>query len=49
MAVKTRTRKLPFLLLFAFLALLIFGVNAGEVAAVFEKAITICLSCIGIG
>lgn len=44
-----KTRKLPFLLLFIFLALFLFGVNAGEVTAVFEKAVTICLSCIGVG
>jgi hypothetical protein len=45
----TKPRKLPFLLLFAFLALFLFGLNAGEITAVFEKAVTLCLSCIGIG
>jgi hypothetical protein len=42
-------RKLPFALLFLFLAALLFGVNAGEVVSVFEKAVTICLACIGVG
>jgi hypothetical protein len=45
----TRTRKMPFILLFAFLLLFLFGLNAGEVASVFEKAVTLCLACIGIG
>lgn len=44
-----RARVTPFILLFAFLALFLFGLNAGEVAAVFEKAVTLCLACIGIG
>lgn len=37
-----------FLLLFFFLILLVIGINTGEVASVWEKAVTICLSCMGI-
>lgn len=44
-----KNRKLPLILLALFLAALLAGVNAGEVAAVFEKAVTICLACIGVG
>lgn len=44
-----KTRKLPFLLLAAFLAAFLIGLNLGEIAAVFEKAVTICLACIGVG
>ncbi len=40
--------KTPYFLLLLFLALLVIGINAGEVEAVLEKAISICLSCIGI-
>jgi len=43
------TRKSGFLLLLLFLIFLVIGINAGEVAAVWEKAVNICLSCIGIG
>jgi len=39
----------PFLLTIFFTLLLIAGINSGEVSAVLEKAIRICLSCIGIG
>lgn len=38
-----------YVLLVLFLLLLVLGINAGEVEAVLEKAISICLSCIGIG
>jgi len=43
------TRKGAFLLLSFFLILLLIGINTGEVAVVWEKAVNICLSCIGIG
>ncbi len=43
------TRKSGFLLLLLFLIFFIIGINTGEVAAVWEKAVTVCLSCIGIG
>ena len=36
-------------LLAFFLLLFILGINLGEVDAVFEKGVSICLSCIGIG
>ncbi len=39
----------PYLLLLFFVALFIIGVNSGEFVAVLEKAIRICLSCIGVG
>jgi hypothetical protein len=42
-------RKLPFVLLLAAIGLFIIGLNAGEAEAVFEKAVTVCLSCIGLG
>ena len=45
----TKSRKTPFLLLLLFLVLLLVGINVGEVSAVWEKAVRICLSCIGIG
>lgn len=38
-----------YVLLILFLILMVIGINAGEVEAVLEKAISICLSCIGIG
>jgi len=37
------------LLLFFFLLLMLAGISEGEVSAVWEKAINICLSCIGVG
>ncbi len=41
--------KTTYVLLAFFLLLLILGINLGEVDAVFEKGVAICLSCIGIG
>jgi len=46
---KSTSRNLPFLLLILFLVLFIVGINLGEVSAVWEKAVRVCLSCIGIG
>jgi len=43
------TRKSGFFLLLLFLIFLVIGINAGEVATVWEKAVNICLACIGIG
>ncbi len=40
--------KTPYLLLIFFLIVLVVGINIGEVEVVLEKAISICLSCIGI-
>ncbi len=40
--------KKSYFLLILFLLLLVLGINLGEVEVVFEKGITICLSCIGI-
>jgi spore maturation protein SpmA len=37
-----------YLVLVAFVLAFLIGVNSGEVEAVFEKATTICLGCIGI-
>ena len=44
-----QSSRLPLALLLGFLVLFVVGLNSGEVGAVFEKAATICLSCIGIG
>lgn len=41
--------KTTYVLLVFFLLLFILGINLGEVDAVFEKGVAICLSCIGIG
>ncbi len=43
------TRKSGFILLLLFVIFFVIGINTGEVAAVWEKAVNICLSCIGIG
>ncbi|ACV69070.1 CD1871A family CXXC motif-containing protein [Desulfohalobium retbaense] len=43
------TRRGPIVLMAVFLIVFLVGLNSGEVGAVFEKAATICLSCIGIG
>lgn len=40
---------LPFLRLVFFVILFLVGLNAGEVTSVWEKAVRVCLSCIGIG
>jgi cation transporter-like permease len=42
-------RKLPWILLAAFLGLMIAGLLLGEYRTVLEKAVTVCLDCIGIG
>ena len=42
------TGKSPYILLLLFLVLLLVGINMGEVASVWEKAVSICLSCMGI-
>jgi hypothetical protein len=49
MTMSAPSRKLPFLLFLLFVCLLVLGVNLGEVPVVLEKAVSICLSCIGIG
>jgi hypothetical protein len=41
--------KISYFLLVLFLILMVMGINLGEVEAVLEKGISICLSCIGIG
>ncbi|MFA6810408.1 MAG: CD1871A family CXXC motif-containing protein [Desulfoplanes sp.] len=38
-----------YILLAFFLLCFILGINLGEVDAVLEKGVAICLSCIGIG
>ena len=43
------TRRAPVVLMVVSLVTFLVGLNSGEVGAVFEKAATICLSCIGIG
>jgi hypothetical protein len=48
--VKTDDKKInPFLLVLFFSLLIVVGINTGEVPAMLEKAVKICLSCIGIG
>jgi len=42
-------RKLPVILFVASLILIVVGIRLGEFKAALEKAITICLNCIGIG
>ena len=44
-----RAKSLRAIILFAGLALCIYGAAFGEAEAVFLKAIRICLECIGIG
>lgn len=44
-----KNNKTALLLLLAGLALLALGIARGEVATVFEKAVRICLECVGIG
>lgn len=42
-------RKLPWILFIVFLGLMIIGLVSGEYKTVLEKAVTVCLDCIGIG
>jgi Mg/Co/Ni transporter MgtE len=42
-------RKLPWVLLTVFLGVMVAGLLLGEYQAVLEKAVTVCLDCIGIG
>lgn len=42
-------RKLPWVLLAVSLSAMALGLLFGEYRAVLEKAITVCLDCIGIG
>ena len=42
-------RKLPWILLTVFLGLMAAGLLMGEYRSVLEKAVTVCLDCIGIG
>lgn len=42
-------RKLPFILFFLFIVLMVIGLIMGEYETVLEQAITVCLSCIGLG
>jgi Mg/Co/Ni transporter MgtE len=42
-------RKLPWVLLTLFLAVMVAGLLLGEYQTVLEKAVTVCLDCIGIG
>jgi hypothetical protein len=42
-------RKLPWILLGLFLGLMVVGLLLGEYKITLEKAVTVCLDCIGIG
>lgn len=44
-----KRRKLPIFLFVLFVVLMVVGLGLGEYSYVLEKAISICLSCIGIG
>ena len=44
-----KKKKLPIILFVLFVAIMVVGLSLGEYAYVLEKAVTICLSCIGIG
>jgi|GEM_PF-5691474 len=41
--------KVSLWLLILFVALLLFGLNSGEVADILNSGTSICLSCIGLG
>jgi len=41
--------KINFYLIAFFILLILFGINTGETSAVWEKAVSLCLSCMGIG
>lgn len=42
-------KKLPWMLLTLFAVLTLFGLLLGEYRTVLEKAVTVCLECVGIG
>ena len=44
-----RSRRIGILLVATGLILMGFGIYRGEMAVVFEKAVNICMECIGIG
>ena len=46
---ETPPRQGPFWILLLFVVLFVLGINLGEVPVVLEKAVNLCLSCIGIG
>ena len=44
-----RTRLLPYLVIAAGAGCILWGAFRGEISILFEKAINICLECVGIG
>jgi hypothetical protein len=44
-----KRRKLPLILFALFVVIMVVGLSLGEYGYVLEKAVSICLSCIGIG
>lgn len=44
-----KSRFLPILIILISIAMIYYGYNNGEVKVVFDKAIRICMECIGIG
>ena len=45
----TRRRIAPWIVFAVSIAAIVFGLLQGEYRAVLEKAVTVCLSCIGLG
>lgn len=46
---RLRSSKAGVLLAFAGILMMAFGISRGEISVVLEKAVNLCLECIGIG
>ena len=49
MILQNNKKIIPLLLLGVGVIFIVMGINRGEVAIVFNKAVRVCLECIGIG